>query len=98
LKPVVSVAGRALSFKQTSQGTLVIGGGLQGFADIDALASRADLLELSKGARAATDLFPLTRGVRIARIWAGIEAKTDDLLPVIRPSPNAPGFYHAFGF
>ncbi len=29
--------------------------------------------------------------VRIARSWAGIEAKTRDLLPVIGPSPNAPG-------
>ena len=32
------------------------------------------------------------------RTWTGIEAKTDDHLPVIGASPNASGCYHAFGF
>jgi sarcosine oxidase subunit beta len=27
-----------------------------------------------------------------------MEAKTEDLLPVIGPSPNAPGVIHVFGF
>jgi len=36
--------------------------------------------------------------VRIARSWAGIEAKTRDLLPVIGPSPQSPGVFHVFGF
>lgn len=98
LKPVVSVVGRSLSFKQSDQGTLVIGGGLQGSADIDTLRSSVDFAELAKGAQAATDLFPAVRDVRITRTWAGMEAKTKDLLPVIGPSPNAPGVFHAFGF
>ncbi|KAB0269223.1 NAD(P)/FAD-dependent oxidoreductase [Microvirga brassicacearum] len=98
LKPVVSVVGRSLSFKQSDQGTLVIGGGLQGRADIDAQKSAVDFTELAKGARAATDLFPSVKDVRITRSWAGIEAKTKDLLPVIGPSPNASGVFHAFGF
>ena len=49
-------------------------------------------------ARAATDLFPSVGRVRIVRTWTGIEAKTDDHLPVIGASPNANGCYHAFGF
>ena len=98
LKPVVSVVGRPLSFKQSEQGTLVIGGGLQGSADIEAQKSFVNFSALSKGARAATDLFPSVGPVRIVRTWAGMEAKTDDDLPVIGASPQASGCFHAFGF
>ena len=98
LDPVVSVVGRALSFKQSDQGTLVIGGGLQGTADLDLERSSVNFRELAKGARASSDLFPAVRGVRIARCWTGIEAQTRDHLPVIGSSPNAPGLFHAFGF
>lgn len=98
LEPVVSVVGRALSFKQSDQGTLVIGGGLQGAADVERERSTVNFRELAKGARAASDLFPVVRGVRIARCWTGIEAQTRDHLPVIGASPNAPGLFHSFGF
>jgi sarcosine oxidase subunit beta len=98
LEPVVSVVGRSLSFKQSGQGTLVIGGGLQGSADLDTLNSAVNFRELAKGARAAAELFPAVRDVRIVRAWVGMEAKTDDLIPVIGPSPSAPGVFHVFGF
>ena len=98
LAPVVSIVGRALSFKQSGQGTLVIGGGLQGSADLDHERSTVNFAELAKGARAAGDLFSAVRNVRIARCWTGIEAQTRDHLPVIGASPNAPGLFHAFGF
>lgn len=98
VRPVISVVGRALSFKQSDQGTLVIGGGLQGSADLDRQSSRVDFVTLAKGARASADLFPMVGDVRIARCWTGIEAATRDLIPVIGPSPNAPGLFHIFGF
>jgi sarcosine oxidase subunit beta len=98
LSPVVSVVGRALSFKQSEQGTLVIGGGLQGSADIGAKKSTVNFVELAKGARAATDLFPAVKDVRITRAWTGMEAKTEDLLPVLGVSPHAPGVFHSFGY
>jgi sarcosine oxidase subunit beta len=98
LAPVVSVVGRALSFKQSDQGTLVIGGGLQGAADLDRERSTVNYTELAKGARAASDLFPAVASARIARCWTGIEAQTRDHIPVIGTSPNAPGLFHAFGF
>ena len=98
LEPVVSVVGRSLSFKQSDQGTLVIGGGLQGSADLDRERSTVNFANLAKGARAASDLFPVVKGVRIARCWTGIEAQTADHIPVIGASPHAPGLFHAFGF
>lgn len=98
IKPVVAIMGRSLSFKQSDQGTLVIGGGLQGIPDLDRETSTARMRVLAKGARSATDLFPAVRDIRIVRVWAGLEAKTDDMLPVVGASPNAPGVFHAFGF
>ena len=98
IRPVLSIMGRSLSFKQSDQGTLVIGGGLQGVADLTAETSEVRLGVLSKGARAATDIFPCVRNVRIVRVWSGLEAKTNDLLPVIGPSAHAPGVIHAFGY
>ena len=98
VKPVVSALGRSLSFKQTDRGALLIGGGLQGRSDLDGERAQVAMAELAKGARAAVEIFPAVRGVRMARAWAGLEAKTADLLPVIGPSPGAPGVFHVFGF
>lgn len=98
IEPVVSIMGRSLSFKQSDQGTLVIGGGLQGIPDLDAETSAVRMGVLSKGARAATDLFPCVRDIRIVRVWSGLEAKTKDLLPVVGAAVNAPGVFHAFGY
>jgi sarcosine oxidase subunit beta len=98
LKPVIGAVGRPLSFKQSDQGTLVIGGGLQGRADIEAQKSFVNFRELAKGARAATELFPMIGPLRVVRTWAGMEATTRDHLPVIGASPNASGVYHSFGY
>lgn len=98
VKPVLSVVGRPLSLKQSDQGTLVIGGGLQGSADIPAQKSHVHFAELAKGARAATDLFPSIGPLRIVRTWTGMEAKTPDYLPALGPSPGAAGIFHVFGF
>jgi sarcosine oxidase subunit beta len=98
IKPVVSVAGRPLSFKQTTQGTLVIGGSLRGRADIEAQKTFVDFNVFAKSAQVVTDLFPSVGPLHVVRTWGGIEAHTDDYLPVIGPSVNAPGVFHAFGF
>jgi sarcosine oxidase, subunit beta len=98
IDPVVSCVGRPLSFKQSDQGTLVIGGGLQGIPNLDDETSAVRLGVLAQGARAATELFPCVRDIRIVRVWAGLEAKTADKLPVVGPSVNAPGVFHAFGY
>jgi sarcosine oxidase subunit beta len=98
IEPVVSIMGRSLSFKQSDQGTLVIGGGLQGIPNLDAETSAVRMGVLSKGARAATDLFPCVSDIRIVRVWSGLEAKTKDMLPVVGAAVNAPGVFHAFGY
>lgn len=96
--PVVSSLGRKLSFKQTNQGTLLIGGGSQGRLSTDKQSASVDVVALAASISAAVRLFPATRGVRIVRTWAGMEAMTDDHLPVIGFSHDVEGLVHAFGF
>lgn len=98
LGPVVTAAGRALSFKQTGQGTLLVGGGRQGIPDLDRETSTVNLQEIAASARTVCELFPGVSDVRIARMWAGLEAITADMVPVIGPSPQAAGIIHVFGF
>lgn len=96
--PVISAVRRSLSFKQTVSGTVLIGGGQQGRADLDREVGMVDVMNLSKAAQAATALFPRMAQVRIVRSWCGIEAETPDALPVIDVSPHSPGLVHVFGF
>lgn len=98
IRPVVSIIGKSLSFKQSSQGTLVLGGGIQGRYDLDRGLTFLDFHALAKGAAAARELMPSVAGARITRCWSGIEGKTQDLLPVICPSGREEGLYHQFGF
>lgn len=98
IRPVVSIIGKSLSFKQSSQGTLVLGGGIQGRYDLDRGLTFLDFHALAKGAAAASDLMPSVAGARITRCWSGIEGKTQDLLPVICPSDRDEGLFHQFGF
>ena len=93
--PTVGSMGRALSFKQTAAGTVVIGGGHQGRNDVDAETSTVLFANLAKAAVVATELFPVMRGVRMVRSWCGIEAMPPDQVPVIGESATVPGLFHS---
>ncbi|MBM3522373.1 MAG: FAD-binding oxidoreductase [Alphaproteobacteria bacterium] len=98
LAATVGATGRPLSFKQTAEGTVLIGGGHQGRNDPATESSVVDFRNLATAARIATELFPHMTGVRILRCWTGIEAQTADDIPVIGPSVAAPGLFHSFGY
>jgi sarcosine oxidase subunit beta len=98
VKPVVGVAGRPLSFKQYANGTVMIGGGQRGQADLDTNRTTLDYAKLAFNARTAVDVFPRMAGADIVRAWAGIEGMMADDIPVIGPSATSPGVWHAFGF
>lgn len=98
VEPVVLGVGRTLSFKQTEAGTLVIGGGFLGIANLEE-GTAATVIDRMKGsANVVLEYFPSLRNVVIVRTWAGIEAVTPDYIPVIGPSLRAPRLWHAFGF
>lgn len=98
LNPVCGLASRKLSFKQTSAGTLLIGGAHLGHANRDKGVAEPDPVKLAISAATVSDAFPLVRNVRIARSWAGLEGVTPDQIPVIGPSAHADNAFHAFGF
>jgi len=98
LDPVVLGSGRPLSFKQTGEGTVLIGGGRRARVERDTEETALDFTELAASARTVWELFPVMRDASINRGWAGIEARMPDDIPVIGPSRTAPDAYHAFGF
>lgn len=98
IKPVVGSLGKKLSLKQTSQGTLLIGGGSQGKLALDRQSASVDVMALSASVAAAIRLVPSLQGVRIVRTWVGMEAMTVDHRPVIGMSARLEGLFHVFGF
>ncbi|WP_062381588.1 NAD(P)/FAD-dependent oxidoreductase [Pseudomonas abietaniphila] len=96
--PVLGATGRSLSFKQFANGTVVIGGKLIGTLDFPARHGEVDMTRLGTSARTVTDLFPHLKHLGVNRVWAGVEAFTEDDLPVIGPSRKATNLSYAFGF
>lgn len=96
--PVVGATGRAISFKQTETGHVMIGGGHRGVGSLDTGALSIDVERLGYSARTALELFPVLGDARIAHAWGGIEGVTPDDLPVIGRSGVVDGVVHAFGF
>ncbi|HSU05088.1 MAG TPA: FAD-binding oxidoreductase [Acetobacteraceae bacterium] len=98
LDPVVLGTGRKLSFKQTNDGTVVIGGGIFGVPDRDAETADPVAERMRESAQTCCALFPIMRRATIVRTWAGLEARMPDEIPVIGASQTAPNMWHAFGF
>jgi sarcosine oxidase subunit beta len=98
LTPVVGVHGRKLSFKQTDNGTVVIGGAHRAFLDMDREKTTLDFSEMRQSAKTVLEHFPIMRRATIVRCWAGIEGMMSDGLPVIGESPSTPGLFHVCGF
>ena len=98
LHTVLGAMGRKLSLKQLPNGTILIGGGYRGSLDRGTGETHVDFEALAEGARTVTTLLPCLSDAPIVRAWAGIEGMSPDGLPVIGPSPNATGAFHAFAF
>jgi len=98
LTPVCGLASRKLSFKQTPEGTLLIGGGHVGRISHDGECAIPDPKKFGLSARTVIDVFPHLRNLTVNRTWAGIEGVMPDQLPVIGPAANADVAFHAFGF
>jgi len=98
LEPVVLGHRRPLSFKQTQDGTVLIGGGLIGRGDLGRETTELDFERLGHSARTVLDLFPIMERAHVVRSWAGLEGVMPDDLPVIGPSRVADGVWHSFGY
>jgi sarcosine oxidase, subunit beta len=97
-RATLGATGRPLSFKQFDNGTVVIGGKLIGIAELANRHGEVDFMRLVKSAQTVTDLFPHLRHLGVNRAWAGVEAFTEDELPVISASRVAANLYYSFGY
>ena len=97
-RATLGATGRPLSFKQFDNGTVVIGGKLIGIADLDGRHGEVDFARLVRSANTVVDLFPHLRHLGVNRAWAGVEAFTDDSLPVISASRRASNLVYSFGY
>ncbi len=97
-RATLGATGRPLSFKQFDNGTVVIGGKLIGIADLHGRHGEVDFARLVRSANTVIDLFPHLRHLGVNRAWAGVEAFTDDALPVISPSRRASNLVYSFGY
>lgn len=98
VEPVVGSQGRQISFKQSENGTVIIGGGHRGTAYPDENRTVIDFDGLAISAKTTRHLFPIMKDASIVRCWAGMEGFTPDGIPFIGPSKTTENAYHAFGY
>ncbi|HIV67979.1 MAG TPA: FAD-binding oxidoreductase [Candidatus Butyricicoccus stercorigallinarum] len=85
-----------LTMKQTAEGSILIGGGREGYGDL-ATSERKDVsIEgLCFNVREAQDIIPSVKKLNILRSWSGFEGFTPERLPYIGEAENYPGVYYA---
>ena len=98
LTPVVGIQGQKLSFKQTENGTVVIGGAHRAQLDMGNEKSFIRIPEVKISANTVRNSFPVMHRSMIVRSWAGIEGMTPDGIPIISESQTVSGCFHVCGF
>ncbi len=100
LDPVVGCVGRPLSLKQLSNGKYLIGGGWPATVYLDQ-AKPIGLNQYSSivgSAKASSGVWPILRQTQVQRVWAGLEAKAEDVVPILGAVTPIDRFIMASGF
>ncbi len=100
LDPVVGCVGRMLSLKQLRTGHYLIGGGWPAsvYQDILPPIGRNRHNSIAGSADHSSAIWPRLKRTSIMRVWAGLEAETDDVVPILGPVKGVEGFLMAAGF
>ena len=85
---VITVANGKLSLKQFENGTTLIGGGWPGKGNIENNYSETTPDNLIGNMRLACYAIPKLKNSRVTRVWLGLEAETNDAMPLIGDIPN----------
>tara|TARA_B100000700_G_scaffold56344_1_gene60709 strand:- start:125 stop:1225 length:1101 start_codon:yes stop_codon:yes gene_type:complete len=88
LKTVITVANGKLSLKQFENGTVLIGGGWPGKGNIETGYNETIPENLVGNMRLACHAIPNLKNSRVSRVWLGLEAETDDAMPIVGELPN----------
>ena len=86
-----------MTMKQTAEGSILIGGGREGYGDLNADDKKKDVSinGLCVNVREAQDIIPSVKKLNILRSWSGFEGFTPERLPYIGETPKYPGVYYA---
>ena len=93
---LVYYAGAKLTLKQTSNGSLLIGGGWPSKPSAALPGLRIDPKSLSDNLLAAARVIPAVSGCDVIRSWPAIVNGTDDWRPILSEALDLSGFYIAF--
>lgn len=93
MRTIVGVASGLLTLKQSSNGTVLIGGGWQGQGDPERDGTEVIPENLVGNLRLAHYTIPALEKVRIVRIWLGLEGASPDWMPLVGPIPGAADAY-----
>lgn len=84
-----------LSMKQTSEGSILIGGGREGYGDLDENRKDVSINNLCFNVREAQAILPSIGKLNILRSWSGFEGFTPNRLPIMGAVEKCPGLYYA---
>ena len=90
---VITVANGKLSLKQFKNGTVLIGGGWPGIGSIEDNYTETKPENLIGNMMLACHAIPKLKNSRVARVWLGLEAETDDAMPIIGEIPHFKNAY-----
>ncbi len=93
MRNVLGIATSLLTLKQSTNGTVLIGGGWQGKGDTKRGGYEIVPENLLSNLRLACYVIPELRKARIARTWLGIEGNTQDVMPIVGDIPGSPGAF-----
>ncbi len=100
LYPVIGCVSKLISLKQLMNGRYLIGGGWPAsvYQDIDSPLARNRHDSITGSASHSSAIWPQLLKTKVLRVWAGLEAETDDVVPILGPVDHVEGFIMASGF
>ena len=84
-----------MTMKQTAEGSLLIGGGREGYGDLEKNIKDVSINNLCFNVREAQTILPSIRKLNILRSWSGFEGFTPNRLPWMGEVEQYPGVYYA---
>lgn len=90
---ILGVASGLLTLKQSTNGTVLIGGGWQGRGDVVRGTTEVIPENLVGNLRLAHYAIPALKQARVVRTWLGLEGASPDWMPLVGEIPGAPDAY-----
>lgn len=100
LYPVIGCVSKLLSLKQLMNGRYLIGGGWPAsvYQNVTTPLARNRHDSITGSASHSSAIWPVLLKTKVLRVWAGLEAETDDVVPILGPVEQVEGLVMATGF